>query len=157
MDKSVPRVIVLASRGREVRMDKSVPQFTVWHHSAEPRDDKTMTLGTDLSSRTSHSCQILIVHVSYLYIRITCPCNEHPLTPHFYIEKVGFNRVYIFFLFLLQNIDCGYSLEPPRSFIAHQTEESDVLPWVRNSYITHVISPKVQNNYKEGSGSATIK
>ena len=47
-------------------------------------------------------------------IRITCPCNEHPLTPHFYIEKVGFTRVYIFFFFLLQNIDCGYSLEPPR-------------------------------------------
>ena len=46
-------------------------------------------------------------------IRITCPCNEHRLTPHFYIEKVGFTRVYIFFLFLLQNIDCGYSLEPP--------------------------------------------
>ena len=47
-------------------------------------------------------------------IRITCPCNEHPLIPHFYIEKLGFTRVYIFFLFLLQNIDCGYSLEPPR-------------------------------------------
>ena len=47
------------------------------------------------------------------HIRITCPCNEQPLTPHFYIEKVGFTRVYIFFLFLLQNIDCGYSLEPP--------------------------------------------
>ena len=43
----------------------------------------------------------------------TSPCNEHPLTPHFYIAKVGFTRVYIFFLFLLQNIDCGYSLEPP--------------------------------------------
>ena len=66
MDKSVPRVIVLASRDREVRMDKSVPRVTVWHHSAEPRDAKTMTLGTDLSSRTSHSCQILIVHVSHL-------------------------------------------------------------------------------------------
>ena len=48
-----------------------------------------------------------------LFIRITCPCNEHPLTPHFYIEKVGFTRVYTFFLYLLQNIDCGYSLEPP--------------------------------------------
>ena len=47
-------------------------------------------------------------------ISITSPCNEHPLTPHFYIEKVGFTRVYIFFLILLQNIDCGYSLEPPR-------------------------------------------
>ena len=43
----------------------------------------------------------------------TSPCNEHPLTPHFYIVKLGFTGVYIFFLFLLQNIDCGYSLEPP--------------------------------------------
>ena len=34
-------------------------------------------------------------------IMITCPCNEHPLTPHFYIVKLGFTRVYIFFLFLL--------------------------------------------------------
>ena len=32
----------------------------------------------------------------------------------FYIEKLGFAGVYLFFLFLLQNIDCGYSLEPPR-------------------------------------------
>ena len=43
-------------------MEKSVPRVTVWHHSAEPRDAKTMTLGTDLPIRTSHSlsCQILI-------------------------------------------------------------------------------------------------
>ena len=32
-------------------------------------------------------------------IRITCLCNEHPLTPNFYIEKVGFTGVYIIFLF----------------------------------------------------------
>ena len=36
-----------------------------------------------------------------------------PLTPHFYIVKLGFTEVYMFFLFLLLNIDCGYSLEPP--------------------------------------------
>ena len=48
------------------------------------------------------------------YIRKTCPCNEYPLKPHFYIEKMGYAGVYLFFLFLLQNIDCGYSLEPPR-------------------------------------------
>ena len=35
-----------------------------------------------------------------------------PLIPHFYIAKLGFAGVYLFFLFLLQNIDCGYSLEP---------------------------------------------
>ena len=33
-------------------MDKSVPRVTVWHHSAEPRDAKTVTLGTDLSIRS---------------------------------------------------------------------------------------------------------
>ena len=45
-------------------MDKSDPRVIVWHHSAEPRDAKTMTLGTDLSITTSHSCQILIDHVA---------------------------------------------------------------------------------------------
>ena len=34
-------------------MGKSVPRVTVWHHEAEPRDAKTMTLGTDLPIRTS--------------------------------------------------------------------------------------------------------
>ena len=31
----------------------------------------------------------------------TSPCNVHPLTPHFYIVKLGFTGVYIIFLFLL--------------------------------------------------------
>ena len=34
-------------------------------------------------------------------IRITCPCNVYPLTPHFYRVKLGFTGVYMFFLFLL--------------------------------------------------------
>ena len=38
----------------------------------------------------------------------------HPLKPHFYIAKLGYAGVYLFLLFLLQNIDCGYSLEPHR-------------------------------------------
>ena len=37
-------------------------------------------------------------HLKPLNIRKTCPCNEHPLTPHFYKGKVGFTGVYIFFL-----------------------------------------------------------
>ena len=41
-------------------------------------------------------------------------CNFDPLKPHFYIVKLGFKGVYIIFLFLLKNIDGGYSLEPPR-------------------------------------------
>ena len=38
---------------------------------------------------------------SLLSIRKTSPCNEYPLKPHFYIEKLGFAGVYLFFLFLL--------------------------------------------------------
>ena len=44
---------------------------------------------------------------TYLY-------NVDPLKPHFCIVKLGFKGVYIIFLFLLKNIDCGYSLEPPQ-------------------------------------------
>ena len=35
------------------------------------------------------------------YITKTCPCNEDPFTPHFYIVKLGFTGVNIIFLFLL--------------------------------------------------------
>ena len=33
------------------------------------------------------------------HIRITFPCNVYPLTPYFYIEKMGLTGVYIIFLF----------------------------------------------------------
>ena len=36
-----------------------------------------------------------------VYIMQTCPYNEHPLTPHLYVAKLGFTRVDIIFLFLL--------------------------------------------------------
>ena len=44
----------------------------------------------------------------------TYPYNFDPLKPHVYIVKLGFTGVYIIFLISAQNIDCGYSLEPPR-------------------------------------------
>ena len=44
----------------------------------------------------------------------TCLYNFDPLKPHFYIVKLGFTGVYIIFLIFAQNIDCGYSLEPPQ-------------------------------------------
>ena len=40
--------------------------------------------------------------------------NFDPLKPHFYIVLLGFTGVYINFLISAQNIDCWYSLEPPR-------------------------------------------
>ena len=49
-----------------------------------------------------------------LHIAKTCLYNFDPLKPHFYIVKLGFIGVYIIFLTFAQNIDCGYSLEPPR-------------------------------------------
>ena len=44
------------------------------------------------------------IHHENTYIKF------HPFKPHFYIVKLGFTGVYIIFLFLLKNIDCGYSL-----------------------------------------------
>ena len=37
-----------------------------------------------------------------------------PLNPTFISENWGLQGYTLFFLFLLKNIDCGYSLEPPR-------------------------------------------
>ena len=48
------------------------------------------------------------------FITKTCLYNFDPLKPHFYLVKLGFTGVYIIFLISAQNIDCGYSLEPPR-------------------------------------------
>ena len=52
----------------------------------------------------------------YHFITLTTPYNRHPGKPHFICGEVTLKGVYIrFFLFWLQNIDCGYSLEPPRT------------------------------------------
>ena len=64
-------------------------------------------------SLTAHSVQDLL-YVD-IFITKTYLYNFDPLKPHFYIVKLGFTEVYIiFFLISAQNIDCGYSLEPPR-------------------------------------------
>ena len=43
----------------------------------------------------------IIFSIIWHTIMKTCPCNVYPLTPHFYIVKLGFTGVYIIFLFLL--------------------------------------------------------
>ena len=48
---------------------------------------------------------------------IFAPKCTPPPKPHFLIIKLGYAGVYLFFLFLLQNIDYGYSLEPPREVV----------------------------------------
>ena len=52
------------------------------------------------------ACRLYTITKTYLY-------NFDPLKPHFYIVKLGFTGVYIIFLISAQNINCGYSLEPP--------------------------------------------
>ena len=37
----------------------------------------------------------------------TCPYNVYPVEPQFYIAILGYVGVYLCFLFLLQNVDCG--------------------------------------------------
>ena len=49
-----------------------------------------------------------------MFITKTCLYNFDPLETHFYVVKLGFTGVYIIFLISAQNIDCWYSLEPPR-------------------------------------------
>ena len=49
------------------------------------------------------------------YIMQTCLYKFDPLKPPLIYSKTGVDRgIDIFFLFLLKNIDCGYSLEPLR-------------------------------------------
>ena len=36
-----------------------------------------------------------------------------PLNPSFILQNWGLQGYTLFFLFLLKNVDCGYSLEPP--------------------------------------------
>ena len=62
--------------------------------------------GCNLSIKYLNDFSIIITK-TYLY-------NFDPLEPHFYIVKLGFTGVYVIFLISAQNIDCGYSLEPPR-------------------------------------------
>ena len=45
------------------------------------------------------------------FITITCPGNIPSYIPILYKVKLGYTGIYIFFLFLVQNIDCGYSSE----------------------------------------------
>ena len=69
------------------------------------RNDKNIYLDTP--------CLQLRFHISNLITK-TYLYNFDPLKPHFYIVKLGFTGVTLFFLFLLKNIDCGFLLEPPQ-------------------------------------------
>ena len=53
-----------------------------------------------------------IAHITFGHITSGKYVRDvYPFYSPFYL---GYAVVYLFYLFLLQNIDCGYSLEPPR-------------------------------------------
>ena len=54
-----------------------------------------------------------IVHITCISHHANIMRNAYPLIPHFYVVKLGYTGVYIFFLFLFRNSGCGYSIEPP--------------------------------------------
>ena len=70
-----------------------------------------------LSLQLIQEGQLSVITKTYLY-------NFDPLKPHFYIVKLGFTGVYIIFLISAQNIDCGYSLEPPRRGGSNEYQQS---------------------------------
>ena len=59
-----------------------------------------------------------------LFITKTYLYNFDPLKPHFYIVKLGFIEVYVIFLLSAQNIECGYSLEPPHRGDSNEYSQS---------------------------------
>ena len=56
------------------------------------------------------------------------------MQPPLLCSKTG---VYLFFLFLIQNIDCGYSLEPPRRGGSNVYPQS--MFWAKNENIKNVL------------------
>ena len=72
---------------------------------------------------------------TYLY-------NFDPLHPHFYIVKLRFTGVYIIFLISAQNIDCEYSLEPPRRCGSNKYPQS--MFWTEIRKISEFLSENFQ-------------
>ena len=68
--------------------------------------------------------------------------NFDLLKPHFYIVKLGFTGVYIIFLFLLKNIDCGYLLEPPHQGCSNKYPQS--MFWAEKRKISEFLPENFQ-------------
>ena len=69
-----------------------------------------------------------------------------------YLVKLGFTGVYIIFLISAQNIDCGYSLEPPRRGGSNEYPQSMFWPdiWKKDgwaSYFSFIFQSTFQLKY----------
>ena len=68
----------------------------------------------------------------------------YPLKPHFYKVKLGITGVYIICLISSQNIDCGYSLEPPRRGGSNEYPQSMFWAEIWKKYQFFFLSEKFQ-------------
>ena len=64
------------------------------------------------------------------------------LNPTFYRKTGVYRGIHYFFLFLLKNIDCGYSLEPPRRGGSNECTES--MFWAEIWKISEFLSENFQ-------------
>ena len=80
---------------------------------------RTQNLACFTSAQTHIRHSIEILHQENISVK-----------SHFFREKLGFAGVNLFFLFLLQNIDCGYPLEPLQRGCSHLYPQS--LFWSKN-------------------------
>ena len=80
-------------------MKLCMEQYVLKLYNVYINDDPELTLTyfTTMSNLGKLVC-LLIVGPDIMQ---TFPCNVNPLTPNFYIVKLGFTGVYIIFLFLL--------------------------------------------------------
>ena len=94
------------------KMSFCLKQFC-WHH-VNFKKKKCVTAGLELQLKGFvYAEKRYLSNSNLMHITKTRLYNFDPLKPHFYIVKLGFTGVYIIFLISAQNIDCGYSLEPP--------------------------------------------
>ena len=91
-----------------------------------------------LSGLTNTQCFFMDIANTLIRLGIkkTYLYNFDPLKPHFYIVNLGFTGVYIIFHISAQNIDCGYSLEPPRRGGSNEYPQSMI--WAERWKISEV-------------------
>ena len=85
------------------------------------------------ATKTWHSCEWsawqIIPSWKHVYVILT------PQTPLLYRKKWGLQGYTLFFLFLLQNIDCEYPLEPPQWGSSNEYPQS--LFWAKITKRSH--------------------
>ena len=89
-------------------------------------------------------CRIRLLFLcgSNVFTTKTCLYNFDPTKPHFYIVKLGFTGVYIIFVLSAQNLDCGYTLEPPRQGGSNEYPQS--MFWAETWKISDFLSENVR-------------